>query len=73
MMENTGVVKVGLCVMALSLAAMNARAQEAAAAEAKAEDAEGMAKYVYEAAEKGVIVEEYPPVNGVGVYKIIYD
>ncbi len=39
----------------------------------KAEDAEGVAKYVYEAAEKGVLLEEYPPVNGVGVYKIIYD
>ncbi|MBP5228199.1 MAG: hypothetical protein J6336_12530 [Kiritimatiellae bacterium] len=44
MMENTGVVKVGLCVMALSLAAMNVRAQEAAAAEAKAEDAEEQVK-----------------------------
>ena len=44
MMENTGVVKVGLCVMALSLVAMNVRAQEAAAAEAKAEDAEEQVK-----------------------------
>ncbi|MBP5319849.1 MAG: hypothetical protein J6334_02590 [Kiritimatiellae bacterium] len=43
MMDNSGVVKVGLCVMALSLFATNVRAQEEAA-DAKAENAEEQVK-----------------------------